>query len=482
MSYKLKLWRDVTKKINSTLRPSRQPDYELDVVLKEDTSLETPTFLLDLDDWNVNFCEFQGHYYFIDDIRRDITGQMAIECTQDVLATYKDAIGNYTAFVERSASNYDTYIPDPALSSKNAIVSATHETIDLTDARYDSITPNGCYLLRAVSAIDTAGSATGITTYILNDSDIKTILDFMFTDANFPDVLSDAAVKSFFNPFQYIIDLRWLPYSKTTLSSGASDMTGPVRFGWFNTHHSAPILTASVEQMNIEITTPTCYYANNDFRRFDDNYTKFNLYIFGVGTIPIPAIDVMDKIYIARIIDFTSGKMTHLVRRGSTAGTHPIAEYTSDFAIPVALSQVNSRLVDSGIDVIKSIGQASQAVGVSAIGGAGAVASAALGGLVNISGSIFNAIKAEVSAGVQTNGVCGNRSSLLSMPYYILYQTAIDSCEFPLNVAGRPLCKNVKINTLSGFIKCSGASVNIAGFAGDKDAVNAALNGGFYYE
>ena len=33
-----------------------------------------------------------------------------------------------------------------------------------------------------------------------------------------------------------------------------------------------------------------------------------------------------------------------------------------------------------------------------------------------------------------------------------------------------------------GYIKCAAASVDIPGFASDKEAVNAALNGGFYYE
>ena len=68
------------------------------------------------------------------------------------------------------------------------------------------------------------------------------------------------------------------------------------------------------------------------------------------------------------------------------------------------------------------------------------------------------------------------------MPYYILYETAYDSAEFATNVNGRPLCKNVQLSTLSGYIQCAGASVDIPGFAGDKEAVNNALNGGFYYE
>lgn len=471
----LRLWKNVNKKRNSTLVINRDPDATMDVVLKEDTSVDTPTFLLDSVDLSVNYAWWEGRFYFVDDIRRGVTHQYELECTTDYLATFKSYIGNYTAFVERATSNYDTYIPDAALSSKNAIVHASHETLTL-----DNITSDGCYLLRAVSQVDSDANKTGITTYILSSNDLKRVMDFMFTESNFTDVLTDMAVKSFFNPFQYIVDLRWVPYTKTNMAQGSS-ATGPVKFGWFNSGVSVPILTAQVVNQSYTLAVPTCYYANNDFRRYDSRYTNFKLYVFGHGTIDLSPMDVTPGgLRIQRTVDFTTGEMITLVRRSD--GVHPLAEFKDPFCIPVQISQVNSNLFNSAMDVLSSAGQGMQAAGIAAEGGAGAIASALAGGVIRTGASVINAVRGETCAGITGNGTNGNRAGLVQMPYYILYETAYDSAEFATSVNGRPLCKNIKISTLSGYVQCAGASVNIPGFAGDKEAVNNALNGGFYYE
>ena len=63
-----------------------------------------------------------------------------------------------------------------------------------------------------------------------------------------------------------------------------------------------------------------------------------------------------------------------------------------------------------------------------------------------------------------------------------MFQTAYDSAEFPTVVAGRPLYKNVTINTLNGYVQCANASIDIPALGNDRDAVNGFLNNGFYYE
>ena len=355
----LRLWKNVNKKRNSTFVINRAPDTTVDVVLKEDTSVDTPTFLLDSVDLSVNYAWWEGRYYFVDDIPRGITHQYELVCSTDYLATFKSYIGSYTAFVERCASNYDTYLADGALSSKNAIVHASHETLTLSD-----ITSDGCYLLRTVSQVDSDANKTGITTYILSSNDLKRVMDFMFTESNFTDVLTDMAVKSFFNPFQYIVDLRWVPKTKTDMSQGSS-ATGPVKFGWFNSGVSVPILTAQVSNVSYTLAVPATYYGATDFRRYDSHYTNFKLYVFGHGTIDLSPMDVTSGgLKIQRTIDYTTGEMITLVRRSD--GVHPIAEFKDPFCIPVQISQVNSNLFNSAMDVLSTAGQGMQAAGIAA--------------------------------------------------------------------------------------------------------------------
>lgn len=493
MSYQLQIWKNVNKKINSTYQPSSTPDYTLDVVLKEDTSISRPIFLLDLDDWRINYCRFQGRYYFINDIRRNITGQVEIECNIDVLATFKDYIGGYEAFVERSDSEFDPLIYDEAITTQSGIKYSSHETKDIMYSQENPggiLSSTGCFLLRTVGYTHTYASATGINTYIVDYNDLNVIFDFMFNDGNYSDIFSDMVVKSFFNPFQYIVDLRWVPFTKEYFRTALSGFVsvGTVLFGWWavkqgTDYYTTYILEKTMFIHSINLAVPYSHYGNGDFRRYNSRFTQYKLYLFNVGCIDISPVDIQfandfEGVKIRVYYDLTSGEMTTILLRAD--GYNIIGQWTTTFAIPVQISQVNSNLFSSIQDVIKTTGTSLQA-GAMAEDSGSKIASM-VGGSIKIGASIVNAIKSEVAAGVSGNGSNGNRGTILAMPYYTLFCTQYESCGIARIVNGRPLYQNRYIRTLGGYIKCSGASIEIPGFADEKEQVNNALNGGFYYE
>ena len=131
----IKLFKGFSKKMNSTKRPSN--GISKNVKLKDNCSKENPTFILNDINFDYNYAKWDDHYYFIDDIVVMSNNHIEISCSQDLLATYKDYIGKYNAFVERSASNYDTFINDNAITQKQAIVQSSHETIKFTDFSND---------------------------------------------------------------------------------------------------------------------------------------------------------------------------------------------------------------------------------------------------------------------------------------------------------------------------------------------------------
>lgn len=494
--YTLELWKNVSKKVNSTYRVNTQPDKTVQVDLKEDTSLDSPTFLLDLDEWSFNYARLQGRYYFIQDVRRNITHQLEIECRTDYLATYRDEIGNYTAFVERSAHTYNPLLPDESISTESKIAWASHETIDLMYSLSNPtgfLNTTGCFLLRTVGQTNSDVSSTGITTYILDRDDLEIVFDFMFSTGSYADMFGDMVTKSFFNPFQYIVDLRWVPLTKQYFYNAGAVVSAPLKFGWWTVGYGQSIyngyvLTSQVMHKNFSLSCPISKYGDGDFRRYDSRYTNYKCYLFGVGTVDISPVDVIYNqpdnfmgVKISLTIDFTTGEMITLLRRSD--GTHPIGEYKTQFAIPVQISQVNSNLFKSAENTFDTASNSIQSVAMASItGNPVSFALAGISATMNVTGAIINGIHGEIAAGTSGNGTNGNRASLLEMPYYILYLTQYNSCDVPNVVNGRPLAKNVKINTLGGYTKCAGASVTIAGFSGDKEAVNAALNGGFYYE
>ena len=81
------------------------------VVLKDDTNLMSPTFILKTSEvvYNSNYvyCSFTHRYYYINNIDALKGGRVAIHCNIDVLYTYKNEILNSSAWIERSDTTTD---------------------------------------------------------------------------------------------------------------------------------------------------------------------------------------------------------------------------------------------------------------------------------------------------------------------------------------------------------------------------------------
>ena len=81
------------------------------VVLKDDTNLMSPTFILKTSEvvYNSNYvyCSFTHRYYYINNIDALSGGRLAIHCSIDVLYTYKNEILNSSAWIERSDTTTD---------------------------------------------------------------------------------------------------------------------------------------------------------------------------------------------------------------------------------------------------------------------------------------------------------------------------------------------------------------------------------------
>ena len=87
-----------SKRKNSTKRPTGQGT-EVPCLLKSATTFQNPTFILQKpmnDMLQFNYAKWADHYYFIDSTTSINAGQTEISCTEDILATYKNEIGNYT--------------------------------------------------------------------------------------------------------------------------------------------------------------------------------------------------------------------------------------------------------------------------------------------------------------------------------------------------------------------------------------------------
>lgn len=111
------------KKKNSTKIPGANvPSITKDITLKDNVSYDNPTIIVKDIDFTYNYAYLFDSYYFIEDIRYMNSELVQLNLVKDNLGTYKDEILEYTAFVERSASDYNIFINDSELSSEQRIV------------------------------------------------------------------------------------------------------------------------------------------------------------------------------------------------------------------------------------------------------------------------------------------------------------------------------------------------------------------------
>lgn len=453
----LKTW-NFNKRVNSTKQPTASSrDYECK--LKERTSIEKPIFIIGTGiDADISYCQCFGNYYFVDDIVMVTNDIVELNCTLDVLATHKASIGSYTAYVERSASRYNPMIKDSAISASQEVISEGVATTNLSS----SSSTEGTYVIGVIGGY---GSGTGgISVYALTSGELSDVLDFMFTDGTYEDVISDSIVKSFFNPFQYIVFLRWYPFTKHIYGTMSHSK---IKFGWWSTDREYTKLNDITTSFGVQLNVPSGYY--NDFRSYDVNHTQLNVELPSVGMIQLdPSIlsATGNHLFLALYLDIATG--TTVVRlevvTGSAYTTRSIVgSYSGKMGASIPVGQVNG---EAGSLISSATQLATGLVTKEPV--------SAIGGISGIIGS-YNPPPSML-------GTYGSRAYFNGMTACKVSLRCYETGSLLTSVYGRPLCENVAINTLSGFIKCSGASIELDAPAEEIRHVNEYLNGGFYYE
>lgn len=454
------LWTNFNKKSNSTKRPTIEEGTLVDVKLKSNTSMENPVFLIDGVNLATNYCYLNsvGRYYFITDIIIGNNNIYELHCSCDYLATFKNEIGNYTAFVERATSNISEYLIDGAVSSTQNVRERKESLTSIPGITGGS----GCYILRVVG-----GSGNGISTFVAANLDTFLPIfnkDLYVFDGIFEEELSDALQKLgllMFDPFSYILSLSWCPFTYQYMSNFGSNVN--VFIKWFDTGISALKLNSQFSDIRGSVAVPSNVYS--DFRAYTKNFSDYQIYLPGVGSFDLSAQDAHETIYYAYEVDLFTGSCFVRLYSGPGQGVYgEIGTYSGSLytQIPIGSDAMNIGSVVGG--VVNSIG--GFASGNIPLGVGGAVES-----ITNV-----------IAGTPRSNGTSGNGTALRQLYEIVVTLTNYDTGEAPATVLGKPVMKNIQLNTMSGFIKCGNASIDIGGYITDKDSVNTLLNSGFYYE
>lgn len=460
-----------SKRANSTARPADTSSYTLvaDCQLKQPSSVVNPVFILSQSSFSVNynFCYIPdwGRWYTIDDVVY-LTGQrVEVTLSCDYLATWRSNISGYTAYVERCADSdyYDTTVEDNYLSNSTTIANSQIATTALSGG-FEWIT--GFYILRTVGR---NASASGISSYILTYSQLASVLSFMFTDSNFSDVISDSTVKSFFNPFQYIVDIKWIPYDYSSLQTDIL-LQSNVTFGWWDSGVAGYLLPSTFGGVTFYATSINIpENAFSDWRRYSDRFSNYLLYLPGVGTVNISANETWEGLCCTYDLDLVTGEAICILYSGRLNDAHEatgcmISSYKTRFAVPVQIGQLASTAFTTAAGIGSTLGS---------------LLTLDIGGAIE---TAVNTTKSALQPTPSINGTTGERYVLQANPTIKMSINNLTSCDYPTTVAGRPCYKNIQLGNLSGYVKCGGASLSLPGYDTDAEAVNGALNSGFYME
>lgn len=466
------LYKNFSKKKNSTKQPTG--GRTIDAKFKAPTSYENPTFIVHGIDFDYTYAKWGDHYYFINDIVIGNNDIFEIHCNQDVLATFKSDIGNYEAFIERSDSHVDPLIPDSALSREQNTISFTASTISLIQEGYFGTDGVGCYLIKTVGQNPNT-SNSGSSIYLVSTEELQSVLDFMFNDSgSIWEQAWDSWTKTVWNPFQYILSILWVPfkYDEAVRLFGQQLTRGPVNLGWWASDITVYVLRATASgyiSLNAVMDLPEIYY--DDWRKYDSRFTEYALRIPGIGQIQINPTDLIgtENVHVFYGIDAQTGMANVYVTVRGTSYT--IYSNTVPFYIPMQISQTDGNISP----LVSGLVGATAAI---ATGGESIVA----GDVLAAGTSAINGIIGTTRGGSSSNGNYGNRFAINGRPEIVLYQRAYASANYPQKVYGRPLCRNMKISELNGYIKCQNASIDLSSLGNDKDEINNYLNSGFYYE
>lgn len=439
-----------SKRKNSTKRPIRQGT-EVPCLLKTATTFQSPIFILQRpmnDMLQFNYCKWADHYYFIDSTTSINAGQTEITCTEDVLATYKNEIGSYTCFIERSSNqntfaNDSMYIPtnDWVLSTRNV----THKEKIMTS------TYSQQFIIRLVSR-------TGVASYYINGDQLNNLLDFMYTESNFTDVIQDAITKLMFDPFKYIVDLKWVPFVESAFKSSNDEV---IQLGFWDSGVIAKRIDEdTVVNFSYSFAFDNPLYAITDFRYYSSSFSNYFIKLPFIGVVALNPYKIDATVNALYQFDATSGLCNVFLQSKKVV----FASYQLQLSVPVQIGYASTNIAQLATSTVSLVG-------------------------AGLQGNIAQGISSGIEAGrsitapeISMLGTVGNISNILNNQILEFNSYACTSIE-PDKASEGFVDGNIRpISGLTGFVKCRNASIEISGFTGDQEAVNNYLNSGFYYE
>lgn len=491
MAFEVRFY-NFSKRDNSTKRPADNAGLVLTCELKEESSIVNPTLLIhgiaNPSSYNYCYIPIYSRYYFINDWVY-MLGNWECSAYTDVLATYKDYIGESTQYIVRSSAEYDgnitdTLYPTVAIDESSMVQLGAPLAGNLSTGTYviGVINKNGGFGAVQYFAL-TAAQFASVCAYMFASNpawyDLTAITKTTGQDINeiaFP----VEVMKSLVNPMQYVVSCMFFPDSANVPTGGSAS----IWFGWYNSGITGTLLgAAGRSHKDISYTIPAHPQAASRGSYLNlSPYTRITVNAALFGFFPL------DTSYFAETlagtmtvgIDAITGEGTLFIRNDEG---HIISVHRAQVGVPIKLAQITRDYVGHAASVVNTASNAVSAVGgtigkvltgdiggavASAAGGAGAVAS-------GIESSIKSAMPVMTAAGSSGSMYELNRGWTITAQHFLLAQE--DNAN-----RGRPLAQKRKINTIAGYIMVEDPDVSTNGIGSETASIRAYMERGFFYE
>lgn len=467
----IKIYSGFSKRHNSTKQPTGGTD--ITAILKAPCNIVSPVFEVSASyaTYNYVYVASWGRYYYVTDVTYITNDIVQLHCESDPMASGKSAIGAVSAPVEFTTSSSNLLMTDPRNRPTFKYEKKSTTLLNLGNNGFSNST--GRYVCGIVCDL-------GLKYFVFDQSGMDTLCQALFKSSFIQAIHND-----FYDMKNVLVSCTWVPFTGFSLSASTIIMISgePLED---NNGNSVAASYITVRYKTISAGNVTIGYPfDNDYNV--DNYldappyTSGSIYIPFVGVVPFDAdIFFNDKTCdLTCVLDTYTGDMAYELF-DSAANVISTYQGCCGTSIPIAGQTTSpAGAIASGLS---AIGGAAGIIGGLATGGVGAIAAGA-GALV--AGALGT--QKSMEHHTQVNGVLSSGVSSQLPNAAVVTVRSRKPAESAIETAwnadnGFTYYKDATISSLSGFIKCSGASVGGTLTPGEKNQINSYMNSGFYYE
>lgn len=484
----IQLYSGYSKRINSTRLPESVGSI-VNAQLKEGTSVVRPVFLCNLKEtaptiepYTVNYVYapgFGGRYYWVEDLTVLPGSIWAISCRVDTLASYRDSIGNLSAYVLRSSAAFNGRVFDEAYPLIATRVTASRS---LSAPPFASTYQDGVYVVGIVTG--DAGTNGGLQYFIFTHDNFSIFVGKLLHTIDWVDIstdeISEGLQKALFDPTQYIRFCSWLPV--TYAAFNAAEAVTTLRYGWWEIAGiEARILPTSeyIKEATLSadlIEHPEAaargeYFNCAPYREITLTYPPFCRDF----SLPAEVFTDINTIGFRIRLDVTTGEAV-LDLSQSVLGV--FQSFRANVAVPVPIHTARQDIVGAASHVVGALSAAGGTIG-SALTLDFGDAFSSLGGAVSSIGSAVNSFTPSLAV---VSGSGSNTFLDITETPHLHHSFAYTTAE-NVDLFGRPLCATRTLSTIPGFIKCAYTPFTAPGATAQEiTEVEGYLVGGIYYE